>query len=60
MKEITWSAVKQRNLTDIVVGECLRVTGDGQTVFYVVVRPEGAMVPTVEGVCSMIDASRGF
>jgi hypothetical protein len=38
--------------------ESLKVTLDGATQFYVVVRPEGGMIATVEGICGQIDTSR--
>ena len=58
MKEVSWTQLKQQTLNEIKSGECLKVTGDGEMVFYVVVRPEGEMRYRVEGICSQIGASR--
>lgn len=60
MQDISWTALKQKAISEIKEGECLKVTGDGQMAFYVVVHPEGAMRDRVAGMCSQIDASRGF
>ncbi len=60
MKEIKYGAFKLLNARDIVKGQCLKLMSDGEMVGYVVVNPEGAMVPRIEGICSQIDASKGF
>lgn len=60
MKEISWTNLKRLNLSEIREGECLKVTGEGEMVFYVVVHPEEVMQDRVQGICGMIDASRGL
>lgn len=60
MKEISWTNLKRLNLSEIREGECLKVTGEGEMVFYVVVKPEEVMQDRVQGLCGMIDASRGL
>jgi hypothetical protein len=59
MKEIAFTEFKKKSVSEIKEGECLKVTGDGSPVFYVVVNPQQLMKDRVEGICSMIDASRG-
>ena len=59
MKTISWTDLKKKLLVEIKEGSCLKVTGDGETAFYVIVRPEGLMMNKIEGLCSQIDASRG-
>ena len=58
MKEISWTELKQKTLQSIK--ECLKVTGDGEMAFYVIVKPEAEMKTKVEVIASQIDASRGF
>lgn len=60
MKEISWTQLKRLTLKEIKEGECLKVTGDGQLAFYAVIRPEQVMQDRVQGLCGMIDASRGL
>jgi hypothetical protein len=59
MNEISWTNLKSQTLTAIENGPCLRVTGDGDAVFYIVVKPQGEMRFRAEAMCSQIDASRG-
>ena len=58
LQEISWSELKLKKLSDIKQGECLRVTGDGQMAFYVVVNPQQAMKDRLEFICQTIDAGR--
>ena len=60
MKEISWSELKKATLSQIKEGQCLKVTGDGEMVFYVVIKPESVMRDRIEALCSQIDSSRGF
>ena len=60
MKVVTWTELKKETLKDIKEGQCLKVTGDGELAFYVIVNPQQVMRARVEGICSQIDASRGF
>ncbi|MCJ7743302.1 MAG: hypothetical protein MUO99_01910 [Dehalococcoidales bacterium] len=60
MKEITWAELKELPLSEIKEGQCLKVTGDGEMSFYVIVKPEGEMRIRIEGIISQIDSSRGF
>ena len=60
LKEISWSELKAKKISEIKEGECLKVTGDGEMAFYLVVKPQGGMIARVEGIIGMIDASRGF
>ena len=60
MKEISWTELKALRLLDIKAGQCLRVTGDGQVAFYIVVEPQGNMIAKVEGICSQIDTGKGL
>ena len=60
MKEISWSEVKQKKLAELKAGQCLRVTGDGETAFYIIPNPQGGMIARIEGIASMIDASKGL
>ncbi len=60
MKEISWTDLKKEKLEDIKKGQCLKVTGDGQMVFYVIVYPEGIMRNRIETYCNMIDTGRGL
>jgi len=55
VKEISWTDLKQKTLSEIKEGECLRVTGDGEMVFYAVVGPQQVMKDRVEAICQMID-----
>jgi predicted GNAT family acetyltransferase len=59
VKDISLSEFKLLKMGDILDSQCLRVTGDGDIVFYAVVKPQGPMVARIEGVCSQIDAGRG-
>jgi|TARA_Y100000310_G_scaffold180950_1_gene180877 hypothetical protein len=59
MDTIAWSDFKRMTAKTVTEGACLRLTSDGATIAYVVIRPEQAMQARVEGVCSQIDASRG-
>ena len=58
MKEIAFSKFKILPLENIKDGECLKVTGDGQMAFYVVINPQMVMKDRVEAICQMIDVSR--
>ena len=58
MKEVGWSKVKLMNAKDMQ--ECLKVTSDGQIVFYIVINPQQLMRDRIEGLCGIIDSSRGF
>ena len=60
MKEVSWTQLKKLTLTEIKEGECLKVTGDSEMAFYVIVHPEQSMRQRIEGTCSLIDKSRGF
>lgn len=60
MKEVSWSNLKLLKLEDVKAGECLKVTGDNEMAFYVIVKPEAEMKTKIEVICSQIDASRGF
>ncbi len=60
MKEITITELKKLTAQEIGQSECLKVLSDGETIAYVVVKPEGEMRIRVEGIISQIDASRGF
>ncbi len=60
MREIPWTQFKKLDQEEIREGECLKVTFNGQMVFYVVVHPEEVMQDRVRGICQMIDASRGL
>ena len=60
MKNISFTDFKKMPVKDIKEGQCLKVTGDGEMVFYVVIKPESVMRDRIEALCSMIDASRGF
>jgi len=60
VKDISWSQLRAMTLTEIKEGPCLKVTGDGEMAFYVVVQPQQVMKDRVEGICQTIDASRGF
>lgn len=60
MKEIAFTELKKMLLRDIKEGECLKITGDGEMAFYVIVHPEQVMKDRVEALCDMIDKSRGF
>ena len=60
MKTLNWTQLKALTLTEIREGECLKVTGDSEMVFYVTVHPEQVMRLKVEGLCGLIDKSRGF
>ena len=60
MKEITWTEFKLKKLSEIKAGECLKITGDGEMVFYAVIHPEQLMLSKIEGLCGQINASRGF
>ena len=60
MKEIPWSEFRLQKVSDVKTGQCLKVTGDGAVAFYVVVHPQGEMIAKIEGLCGMIDASRGL
>jgi len=60
MKEVSWSELRKLTMADLKASACLRVTGDGVTVFYIIVQPQGGMVARVESIASMIDASKGF
>ncbi len=41
-------------------GECLNVTADGETIGYFVANPQGEMKARIEGICGLIDNSKGF
>ena len=43
METIAYSKQKQLSLRDIQEGPCLRVTGDGETIFYLIVNPRQEM-----------------
>lgn len=60
MKETTWTKLKVANARDIKEGPCLKITADGETVGYLIVNPQGLMRDRVEGVASLIDASKGL
>ena len=60
MKTVTWTEFKKKTLQDIKEGACVKVTGDGDDVFFVVVNPQGVMKDRIMGLCSQIDVSRGF
>ena len=60
MKVKTWTDFKKEVLGDIKKGPCIKVIGDGEMVFYAVIHPEEEMMNRIEGLCSQIDASRGF
>ena len=57
---MTWTEFKAKKLGDIKKGECLKIIGDGQVGFYAVIDPQGGMIARIEGICSQIDASKGF
>lgn len=59
MQNIAWSKFIRLTAKQVAEGACLRVTSDGETVFYAVIQPQQAMQTRVEGTCSQIDASRG-
>ena len=59
MKTINWSDFRLKKLSEIKDGECYKVIGDGDMVFYAVVHPEQVMKDRVEGLCDLIDKSRG-
>ena len=60
MKEVSLTVFRSKKLPEILAGECLKVTGDNELAFYVVVKPEEVMKDRIEGLCSLIDQSRGF
>lgn len=60
MKEIAWSKLRLMNLSQIKAGECLKVTGDGELAFYLIIKPElwdYRIKNTIESLCNEI--SRG-
>jgi hypothetical protein len=59
MRSIEYSDFINLPLNTMVDGECLEVNLDGVMQFYTLIKPEGGMVATVDGVCSQIDNSRG-
>jgi len=58
MKQVSWSKMRLMTLGEILEGECLRVTADGEMAVYLVIKPEGEMQYRIEGICAQIDASR--
>ena len=60
MREVTWTDLKKMLLEDVVKGQCLRVTGNMEMAFYVVIKPQEAMRQRVEAICSQIDAGKGM
>ena len=59
MKKVPWSEFKVQKLSDILSGPCILITGDRETAFYVVIKPQGGMIAKVEGIISQIDQSKG-
>lgn len=59
MKEIKLSELKQLKTEALKSSPCLKVTSDGEVIFYAIVQPEGLMKDRIEGFASMIDAGRG-
>ncbi len=60
MKEENWSKFKLKKASEIKTCQCIKVISDGELLFYAVIKPEGEMKNRIEGMCSLIDASRGF
>ena len=60
MKELSLSQFKLKKAPELKSGECLKVTADGETIFYAVINPEQEMKFRIEGLCDLIDKSRGF
>lgn len=59
MKEITFSELKKKKVSEIEAGSCLKVTANCEVIFYAVIKPEQVMKDRVEGICGAIDAGRG-
>ncbi len=60
MKEINWTDLKKKSFEELKSGECLKITANCEMVGYLVVKPEGEMIARIEGICSQINASKGF
>jgi hypothetical protein len=60
MKTISLTELKKQKAEDLKKSECLKVTSDGETIFYAVIKPEGAMRDRIESNCDLIDKSRGL
>jgi hypothetical protein len=59
MRSIDFTDFVKLPLKEIMDGECLTVELGDQMQFIVVIQPEGGMVPRVNGICTMIESSRG-
>ena len=60
MKTISFSNLKLMKVPDIKSGQCLQITAYGEVLGYFIINPEQVMKDRVEGICSLIDSSRGF
>jgi len=60
MKTISLTDFRKLKAEEVKKGECRKVTSDGEMIFYAVINPEQVMRDRVEGLCDLIDKSRGF
>jgi len=62
MKEISWSKLRLMTLSQIKQGECLKISGDGELVFYVLPKPEHwdyRIKNDIESLINRLDEERG-
>jgi len=60
MKEISLTTLKLKKAPELRDGQCLKVTADGETIGFFVAKPEGEMISRIEGICGLIDSSKGL
>jgi len=60
VKTISQTEMKLLKASQLKDGECLNVTADGETIGYFVANPQGEMKARIEGICGLIDNSKGF
>lgn len=51
--------IAKSKVPEIKESPCLKVTADQEPIIYIVVNPEGEMRNRIEGLCGLIDNSRG-
>ena len=59
MQQVSLAELKKLTVAEMQDGPCLRVMADGDFLFYAIMQPQGEMRTRIEGIASLIDASRG-
>lgn len=59
MKSIPWTQFKRMTTKEIMAGQCVEVTSDGEHAFYALVGVQGQMQHQIVARAQLVDAGRG-